>query len=216
MSIVDLLLQMKIPVWIAGLLAAIAAVAMIAYRHVLECRVKQLEQRLQEETINHEKQLDFLQEMHRRKLEALGQVNAAFREFDHAVDHLRGGHPGYAQLLKAHYQEARTLSRRHEDLLGGEFYEAVLTCTDLGESILRSWPASSVVRGTLPSTSAPWRMRCAGRETSVARRRCWRRAWLSLVAWRTRGASGSPSSASGARRAKRAMMRGLRDCTRKA
>jgi hypothetical protein len=38
-------------------------------------------------------------------------------------------------------------------------------------------------------TSAPWRTLCEGREISYARVCCWKRAWLCLVARRTRGAS---------------------------
>lgn len=48
MNLVDILLQLSIPVWLALLLAVAATLGMIFYRHLLERRIKQLEHCLQE------------------------------------------------------------------------------------------------------------------------------------------------------------------------
>jgi hypothetical protein len=139
MNLVDLLLRLSIPVWLALLLAVAAIIATISYRYLLERRIKQLEYRLQQEATTREKAMELLQERHRKRLEALGAVNEELMGFDHAIEHLRGGnsHRG-AQMLRRSYKQARELSRKYEDLLGSQFYSVVRNYTDQGERILDS------------------------------------------------------------------------------
>jgi hypothetical protein len=74
MNLVDLLLQLSIPVWLALLLAVAAVIAMIYYRHLLERRIKQLEYRLQEKATAQEKAMELLQERQRKRLESLHRI----------------------------------------------------------------------------------------------------------------------------------------------
>lgn len=138
MNLVDLLLRLSIPLWLALLLAAAAILAVIFYRHLLERRIKQLEYRLQEKAASQEKTLELLLDRHREKLKALHEINRAMMAFDHGVEHLRAGNSDRAILLRRGYEEARDLSRKYEDLLGDEFYLVVRNYTDQGERILRS------------------------------------------------------------------------------
>ncbi len=97
MSLIDLLLNLKIPAWLVLVIAVAAIVAMTYYRHLLTRRVKKLEHRLKEEATSTEKHLELLQERHIKRLDALDEVkNAALMEFSNAVDHLQWGEEHYA------------------------------------------------------------------------------------------------------------------------
>jgi hypothetical protein len=122
MNLLDLLLQLKMPVWLTLLLATAALLAMALYRHVLERRIKELEHRLQLAATSNEKVMELVQERHRKKLDALDEVNARLMNFDHAISHLLQGNDQYAQRLKYSHDSARDLSRQYEALLGDRFY----------------------------------------------------------------------------------------------
>jgi hypothetical protein len=126
------------PVWLVLLISFAACVGLVFYRHLLEARITRLQYRLKEESTIREKQIELLQERHKKKLDALDEVHAAVREFGHACGHLKRGNATRAAALKRHFEAARTLSRKYESLLGSDFYDAILKYTDLGIAILQA------------------------------------------------------------------------------
>lgn len=138
MNLIDILLKLQIPAWLVLILALAGTLAMTYYRYRIERRVKTLEYRLEKEAISYEKDLEFVQERHKKRLEALAEVNGAQMEFRHAFYHLCIGDSGYADKLKKYAGISRSLSRKYETLLGDEFYQAVKNMTDLGIGILQA------------------------------------------------------------------------------
>lgn len=138
MNTLDLLTQLKVPAWISLALVVAAVLGMVLYKHLFDRQIKLLEHRLKDQSTTHEKQIEFLQARHRKRLDALDEVNAALMDFRHSVEHLQGGDTDYYAGLEERFEETRTLARRYQSLLGEQFYRAVLTFTDLGKEMLRS------------------------------------------------------------------------------
>ena len=125
MTPIDLLVQ-QVPAWLALTLFLAGVVASRFLDHILQRR-RSLQQ----------SSLELLQTRHQQKLDALDQINGALREFDHAVDHLCRG-DDYLTRLEDYCQKARDLARKHELLLGREFHDAVIRCTDLGKAVIEA------------------------------------------------------------------------------
>jgi hypothetical protein len=136
MNFLDLLTRLQIPAWLVIVLGAMGVLAMTRYKYLLDKRIKQLEHDLHVEATRFEKSLDLLQEQHRQRFAALGQVSAAIREFQHGVGHLIRGDTEYLEEVKVHSARARKLSRENGTLLGEEFIAAVTDFTDKGRAIL--------------------------------------------------------------------------------
>jgi len=142
MNLIDLLLQLQVPAWLVLALGVIGAILLRYYTFRLdqakEENIKRLEHTLESRRLEQEKTLELIQERHRKKLDALDQVNAALLEFDHAVMHLLGGDDDYARHLEKGRTEARKLGRQYESLLGEDFYNGVVRQTDIGSGILHA------------------------------------------------------------------------------
>lgn len=138
MNLIDLLVELQIPIWLVLLLAIAGILAMTYYKHRLDRRVKELEYQLDKEATNHEKDLEFVQDRHKKRLEALDEVNVALMEFDHAFDHLRRGNSHYASRLEEYFHISRTLARKYESLLGEDFYQTIINLTDAEITILQA------------------------------------------------------------------------------
>ena len=82
--------------------------------------------------------MELVQERHRKRLDALDEVNASLMRFNHDFDHLIQGRDMYARSLETSHGSARDLSRKYETLLGDRFYQAVLRYTDAGKHVLQS------------------------------------------------------------------------------
>lgn len=136
MSVLEYLIQAKVPAWAAITLVAVAALGMGLYAHFLGRQLKRLEHRLQTQAISQGKLLDFVQDRHRKRLEALDTLNGLLMEFDHAVRHVREGDLASVKSITEHFARARSFARASESLLGTKVYEAVLKYTDGGRSIL--------------------------------------------------------------------------------
>jgi hypothetical protein len=155
MNTLDLLMRLKFPAWVALLLAVAAFIGMAFYRHLLQGKVKRL------------------QERHKKRLDALDEVNGPLMEFRHAVEHLRRGDANYAGSLERHFEMARTLSRKYESLLGEEFYRAVLKYTDLGRKILiasftmTDETVQILAQQKLPSSLLKYVKDCVGKSAPV-------------------------------------------------
>jgi PAS domain-containing protein len=136
MNLLDLLLREQLPVWVATVVAALGVIGMSLYGHLLGRRLKALEHRLHTQAMRHEKQLEFVQERHKKRLDALDELNAAVMDFDHDVMHVRRGDVGYIKGVGENSARARALARHAESLLGADLYQAILTSTDRGRTVL--------------------------------------------------------------------------------
>src|SRR5688572_16804105 len=135
MEILRQLLEWQLPAWLAAVLAALAVLAMALYRHLLMRRLKRFEQQLQTQTLAYEKQIAFVQERHKKRVDALDELNAVLLEFNHAVSHVRSGHTEFISALEENFIKARAFARKNESILGANVYEAVLRYTTLGQTI---------------------------------------------------------------------------------
>jgi len=138
MNPTDLLLKSQIPAWVVIIIVVAAAVAMVLFKYRLQRRIKELEHRLKKELATHQSDLESVQDRHNKRLKALDEVNAPLREFEHALDHLRVGDSTYAKRLTEQSVKARELVRKHQTLLGDEFWRIVETTTDLGQGVLQA------------------------------------------------------------------------------
>jgi len=102
---------------------------------VLQRRLKRLEQQLQTQTLAYETQLAFVQERHKKRVEALDELNAILLEFDHAVGHVRRGHTEFVEAIDDYSAKARAFARKNDSVLGSEMYVTILEYTDLGRAI---------------------------------------------------------------------------------
>jgi hypothetical protein len=127
LNLIDLLLKVRIPAWLVLILAIGGTLIMVFYKYVLDRRLK-----------GYEKDLEFVQERHKKKLDALDEINWALTEFDHALNHLEDGDCGYASSLDHSYKKARETARKHEALIGADFYQAVIETTAQGKTILQA------------------------------------------------------------------------------
>lgn len=142
MNLIDLLLQLQIPLWAVLLLSVIGIVVVRYYTYKLDQakdrNSKQLEHNLEIQKLQYEKTLELLQERYRDRLNAIDKVSAALQEFNHSVIHIRSGdtHEMYYTTLNEKYYESRKLAREYETLFGAEFYQAISKQTDKGLKIL--------------------------------------------------------------------------------
>lgn len=138
MNTFDLLMQLKVPAWAILVLAVVAVLGMVLYRHLFDRQIKLLEHRLKDQSTIHEKRVEFLQERHKKRLDAFDEVNAALMDFRHSVEHIQRGDADYCAGFEERFEETRTLARTYQSLLGEQFYRAVLKYTDLGKEMLVS------------------------------------------------------------------------------
>lgn len=136
MGVLEYLIQARVPAWAATVLAGLAALGMGLYGHFLGRRLKRLEHALQTQATTQGKLLDFVQDRHRKRLDALDTLNGSLMEFDHAVRHVRQGNLEFVEKIAEYFSSARSGARASESLLGSTVYETVLRYTEVGRSIL--------------------------------------------------------------------------------
>lgn len=119
------------------LLVFIASALIVSiYRYRLESKMKKLVNELEKERFSHQKNIEFMQDRHKKRIEALDEVTSSINEFRHDVGHLERGDSVYSERLQENYLASRSLSRKYESLLGEQFNQAIHHITDLGKEIL--------------------------------------------------------------------------------
>jgi hypothetical protein len=115
-------------------LPAIAVLALVIIGAVLQ---QYLSHHLVKQREKNSRELETIQPIHSKRLEAVNKMEGLIAEFQHCVYHIEAGDiKAYKDSLEQGYKELRSFARQNSLLLGKEYEMAVYNFTDAGKTVL--------------------------------------------------------------------------------